>query len=108
MANWSRILSRGDVEDRRSMAPVAVGGVGLTGIALLFLFNVLTGGTTSDFFNELQSIPIEQQNVSINKQEFEGQDSYEVFTSTVLGSNNDMWKQVFSHTDRTYTEPKLV
>jgi predicted metalloprotease len=105
MANWGKILSRGNVEDRRSLAP-AIGGIGLTGIAVLFLFNILTGGNTSDFLNELQSIPVQQQ--SIDKQQFEGNDSYEVFASTVLGSNNDMWKEVFSHMNKSYTEPKLV
>jgi predicted metalloprotease len=91
------------------MAPAAIGGISVTGVALLFLFNVLTGGTTSDFFNELQSIPVQQQqNNTITDKQFEGQDSYEVFTSTVLGSNNDMWRQVFSRMNKTYTEPKLV
>jgi predicted metalloprotease len=90
------------------MAPAAIGGISITGVALLFLFNVLTGGTTSDFFNELQSIPVQQQNNTITDKQFEGQDSYEVFTSTVLGSNNDMWRQVFSRMNKTYTEPKLV
>ena len=42
MANWGKILSRGNVEDRRSMAPVAVGGLSLTGVAIVILFNILT------------------------------------------------------------------
>jgi predicted metalloprotease len=109
MANWGKILSRGDVEDRRSMAPTAIGGISLTGVALLFVVNYLMGGSTGDFLNELQNIPIEQQqNVQVDKTQFEGKDSYEEFTSTILGSNNDMWKQVFSQGGRTYTEPKLV
>lgn len=108
MANWGKILSRGNVEDRRSMAPAAIGGVSLTGVALLFLFNVLSGGNTSDFLNELQNIPVQQQQ-NVSKQQLEGtKDSYQVFASTVLGSNNDMWKQIFSSTKLTYTEPKLV
>ncbi len=107
MANWGRILSRGKVEDRRSFAPVALGGVSLTGIALLFLFNVLSGGSTTDFLNQLQNIPIEQTQ-PLSNPEFDGQDSYEVFSSTVLGSNNEMWRQVFSEAGQTYSEPKLV
>lgn len=108
MANWSKILSRGNVEDRRSMAPVAIGGLSLTGLAILFVFNLLAGGTPGDFLNELQNIPIQQQQTDLNKQEFEGQDSYEVFASEVLGSNNDMWQQVFAQDNKEYTEPKLV
>ncbi len=107
MANWSKILNRGNVEDRRSFAPAAIGGISLTGVALLFLFNVLSGGNTTDFLNELQNIPVKQQQ-NITTQEFEGKDSYEEFASTVLGSNNEMWKQIFTGTNKTYTEPKLV
>ena len=38
MANWGKIFSRGDIEDRRSYAPVAIGGISLTGVALLFSY----------------------------------------------------------------------
>ncbi|HVF69520.1 MAG TPA: neutral zinc metallopeptidase [Xanthomonadales bacterium] len=107
MADWNKILRRGNVEDRRSMAPAAIGGISLTGVALLFLFNVLSGGSPTDFLSELQNIPVEQQE-NVDVKVFEGEDSYEVFASTVLGSNNEMWSKVFSNTDRTYTEPKLV
>lgn len=109
MADWSKILSRGNVEDRRSMAPVAVGGISLTGLALLFVFNVLSGGSTEDFLNVLENIPVEQQTGgSIENSQFQGEDSYEVFSSTVLGSNNDMWKKIFGETGKPYIEPKLV
>lgn len=107
MANWGKILSRGNVEDRRSFAPAAIGGVSLTGVALLFLFNMFSGGSTTDFLNELQNIPVEQQQV-VDKKAFEGQDSYEVFASTVIGSNNEVWAQIFKSQGKTYSEPKLV
>jgi uncharacterized protein len=106
MADWGKILSRGNVEDRRGMAP-AVGGIGLTGIALLVIFNLLMGGDAGDILGQLESIPIENQS-NLNAQEFEGQDNYEVFASTVLGSNNDMWSNVFNKMGRTYEEPRLV
>lgn len=108
MANWNKIFSRGNVEDRRSMVPAAIGGISLTGVALLLLFNILSGGSPDDVLNQLQNISIQQQNSAIDTQEFEGQDSYEVFAATVLGSTNDMWQQVFSQMNKTYTEPKLV
>ncbi len=107
MANWGKILSRGNVEDRRGLAPAAVGGVSITGVALLLLFNVLTGGDTTDVLQQLQNIPLAQQQ-GVNRQEFEGQDSYEVFASTVLGSNNKLWKELFTHLNKSYKEPKLV
>lgn len=107
MADWSKILRRGNVEDRRSMAPMAVGGVGVTGIALLFLFNILAGGDPTEILYQLENIPIDQQQY-VDRQEFEGQDSYEVFASTILGSNNQMWEEVFAKSGKTYLEPKLV
>ncbi len=107
MANWGKILSRGNVEDRRSMAPAAIGGISLTGLALVLLYNVLAGGDVTDVLNQLENIPVEQQE-NVQKEEFTGQDSYEVFASTVLGSNNEMWSKLFGKTNHTYTPPKLV
>ncbi len=107
MADWGKIGSRGNVEDRRSFAPVAVGGLSLTGVALLIIFNLLTGGTPDDVLNQLNSIPIQAQS-NIDTKQFEGQDDYEVFTSTVLGSTNEMWRDVFNKLNKNYTEPKLV
>lgn len=106
MADWSKILRRGKVEDRRSMAPAAIGGVSLTGLALLFLFNVLSGGSPEEILYQLENIPIEQQNT--NKEEFSGLDSYEVFVSTILGSNNELWTSIFQKMGNSYIEPKLV
>ena len=105
MANWGKILSRGNVEDRRGMAPV-VGGISVTGVALLLLFSVLTGTDPTEI---LSQIPTAQETHSnLNSSDFEGQDSYETFASTVLGSNNDMWKAVFNSEGAEYIEPKLV
>lgn len=106
MALWDKISSRGNVEDRRSMAPV-VGGLSLTGVALVLLFNYLAGGDITDVLTQLDTIPIESQQLG-ETTEFEGQDSYEVFASTVLGSNNEMWSDIFSQMNQTYTEPQLV
>jgi len=107
MANWGRILSRGNVEDRRSFAPAAFGGISVAGLALVFLFNYLAGGDLSDALNQIQSLPV--QNVeTVDTKEFEGKDEYEVFASTVLGSNNDLWEEEFSKMNEEYTEPKLV
>lgn len=106
MANWDRILGRGNVEDRRSMMP-AVGGLSLTGVVLLVAVNLLLGGDPVDVLNQLQDVPIQQQQ-NINREEFEGQDSYEVFASTVLGSNNEMWTGIFNQMNRNYNEPRLV
>ena len=90
MANWSRILTRGDVEDRRSFAAPVIGGIGITGFAVLLLVNMLLGGSPEDVFNQLQNIPVNQQ--PTNSQEFEGKDNYETFNSQ----------------NKTYNKPTLV
>lgn len=107
MAFWDKIKSRGNVEDRRGLGPVVVGGVGAAGLALYILFNVLTGGEidVGTVLNEVQNVQVEQQT---NPESFEGEDNYEVFASTVLGSNNDMWNDLFASQNKSYQEPELV
>ncbi len=108
MANWGNILSGGNVEDRRSSGPAILGGgLSLGGIALVILYNVLSGATPEELLNQLQNTAVEPQN-SITSQEFDGQDSYEQFTAKVLGSNNQMWSAIFSRSNQTYQEPTLV
>lgn len=107
MANWGRILSRGHVEDRRSFGPMAAGGISLSTLALYALFTYFSGGSLGDVLQQLPPIDMGQQNY-VTTQEYEGEDSYEVFASTVLGSNNDMWRQLFAAEGKTYTEPRLV
>lgn len=106
MALWDKIAARGNVEDRRGFAPV-VGGISLTGVALLFLFSALTGGDPADLLNQLQDVQV-QESPQLESRQFEGEDSYETFASTVLGSNNKMWSEVFAENDKVYNPPKLV
>jgi uncharacterized protein len=109
MADWEKIQSRGNVEDRRGSRMMALGGggLGVAGVIIVIVFNLLSGGDVGDVVNQLEQIQVPtQQNLSTS--EFEGSDSYEVFASTVLGSTNDMWTSVFKESNRTYTPPKLV
>ncbi len=107
MAFWDRIKSRGDVEDRRGLGPVAVGGLGVGGLAIYLLFNVFTGNNidVGTVLNTIQNAQVQTQQ---DTSQYEGEDSYEVFASTVLGSNNDAWRKIFESQNRNYTEPKLV
>ncbi|MBX4198262.1 zinc metallopeptidase [Candidatus Parcubacteria bacterium] len=108
MANWGRILSRGNVEDRRGMPlGIAGGGLGVVGVALVIIFNLLNGGDITDVLNGLQTIQVQTEQQYTQK-DFEGADSYEVFASTVLGSTNDMWSRFFAENNFTYDPPKLV
>ncbi len=111
MANWDKIGSRGKVEDRRAFGPAAItGGLSVTGLIVLIAFNYLSGGNLGDVLNDLSSFnttQVETQS-AYNARDFEGEDSYEVFASTVLGSNNDMWTKVFNANNKTYEQPLLV
>src|SRR5689334_578976 len=109
MALWDKIQTRGQVNDRRG-APtrliVGGGGLGVAGIAIAVLLTLAGGGNIGDVLNQLQGVQVVPQ--SANVAEFEGNDQYEVFASTVLGSNNDMWRNVFTQANMEYTEPTLV
>jgi predicted metalloprotease len=111
MANWGKITSRGDVEDRRGMSPAAIGGgLGLTGVIVTLAISLLTGAdpnSINDVLTQLQGTQGLQQQQT-QPSEFAGPDKYETFASEVLGSNNDLWKKVFSDNGLTYHEPKLV
>jgi len=108
MAIWDKITSRGNVEDRRAMGPgLAVGGLSLTGLAIVLLLNFIGGGNVGDVLTDLQNIPASQSS-TYNTADFEGSDSYEVFVSTVLGSNNELWTKVFNQNNISYIAPKVV
>lgn len=107
MAYWDKITSRGNVEDRRG-APLAMGGgIGLLGVGIYVVFQLLTGGPIdpSVVLGGLQPSTTQQ---GLTSQEFQGADQYETFASTVLGSTNDTWSDIFKQDGKTYTPPKLV
>lgn len=112
MANWGKLGGSGNVEDRRGMSPLAVGGggLGIVGVGILLLFNFLASGKTPDLNSVLTQLSqpsgVEQQ--SADSSQFAGLDNYEKFTSTVLGSTNTVWHQVFKNNGKQYKEPKLV
>lgn len=95
------------MDDRRSAGPVVAGGIGITGIILYLLFNLLTDGQVDIPLDQLESLTVDSQQ-NLSEKDFEGADSYEVFASTVLGSNNDMWTEVFKKAQKSYTPPRLV
>ena len=109
MALWNKINSRGNVRDVRG-APTRLllggGGLGIAGLALTLLFTFMGGGSVGDVLSQLQGLQVSQQ--VANVEQFEGSDEYEVFASTVLGSNNDMWRSIFAQANLEYTEPTLV
>lgn len=108
MALWDKLSSHGNVEDRRGQAAAIGGGLGVVGIVGSLLYSFLTGAPidVNQILTQLQASQASQQ--SLTTQDFEGADNYEVFASTVLGSANDVWRDIFTQSGRTYTEPRLV
>ena len=105
MAFWDKIGSSGDVEDRRDLGGggLAVGGVG--GLVLFLAMAFLSSqGVDTSMFNQLLG-PIEQTKTTT---QYDGKDEYEVFTGKVVGSNNELWKGIFTAQSKEYAEPKLV
>ncbi len=108
MALWDKLPGSGNVEDRRGQAAVVGGGLGVVGIVATLLYSFLSGTPIDigQILTELQSTQPSQQTIS--SQDFEGADDYEKFASTVLGSTNDTWRNIFTKSGKTYNEPRLV
>ncbi len=111
MARWNRIESRGNVQDRRGMSggKAAAGGVGGLGIIVVLIMMFLGGGGggLDQVLGQLEGAQAPQQ-TNVQPEEFEGEDDYEVFASTVLGSNDETWAAIFSANQLEYSEPTLV
>ena len=109
MAKWDKIQSRGNVQDRRGSAPAAIGGISMLGVALVIGAALLGGPEAAlnvvDVLDDVQPVSTQQ---SVATGEYAGEDSYEVFASTVLGSSNDMWRELFDRNNIEYVEPELV
>jgi predicted metalloprotease len=110
MADWSKITSRGNVEDRRGAGPMLAiggGGAGLIGL-VLYLVTMFMGGNSTDLNEALNQLQAQAQQQQGGSGEFAGADNYEQFAGAVLGSDNDAWRQIFSQSGKNYREPKLV
>jgi predicted metalloprotease len=91
-----------------SQRAATIGGVGGLGLIVFLLISFL-GGESGDFGQVLDQFAPQQQTESgIQPEEFQGSDDYEVFVSTVLGSTDDLWHEIFTANDLTYAEPTLV
>jgi uncharacterized protein len=107
MADWDRVESRGNVEDRRGNSVgfgAPVGALGTVGV-LVFLAVTLFGGQGdgSEVFKALDELSNQQNQTAVPVN-----DTYKKFASAVLGSTNDSWNTQFSSMRKSYAEPKLV
>ncbi len=86
---------------------VAIGGLGGVGLIVYLLVALLGGGTgLDDIMGQLENVTAPQSQAQ--PEEFQGEDDYEVFASTVLGSTDDTWNAIFDAAGLTYAEPTLV
>lgn len=108
MARWDKILSRGNIEDRRGLSSVGIGSLGITGVILVIALNLLFGGGDIDLNNVITQLEGVQTTSTVQPEEFKGEDDYEVFASTVLGSTDSVWQQIFEASGKVYEPPKLV
>lgn len=111
MANWDTITSLGDVEDRRGMTPALAftGGGGLVVLLLTLGLNYLGLNVSPDAVTTVvNSLGTSKVDTQQQPTEFQGQDSYEVFASKVLGSTNDVWGSQFSKNGLVYQKPHMV
>lgn len=114
MARWDNIGSRGNVEDRRGLGGGAAlaGGGGVLAIVLTLALNYfgisVPQSTVEDILGQVQQLQSQQVSQADQPAEFRGEDDYELFASRVVGSSNDVWKEVFARNGRTYDEPRLV
>ena len=107
MALWDNLGTSGNVEDRRGMAGVGLGG-GLVGI-VLFLALSYTGVQIDPAVLEQIAGGVSGTSQTTEQlSEFQGKDSYETFVSTVLGSTNAYWKKTMLQENKPFTEPRLV
>lgn len=107
MADWNKLSQRGNVSDRRGNRLAIGGGLGVAGVGLTLLLTYLSGGDVLGTFLNIAS----QEALTINQEDttqYEGQDPYEQFVSTVLGSTDAYWSQQFQTQGETYTPPELV
>jgi uncharacterized protein len=83
------------------------GGLGVFGVGAVLLFTYLTGG---DVLGTLLNV-VSQESLVVNQEDttqFEGEDAYERFVATVLGSTDDFWTQELMRRKTSYTAPELV
>jgi len=108
MAQWDKLKERWNVEDRRW---TRINGT-VWWITATWLLLVLAVGyfgwqdQAFDLLEDIQSTQVQRQ--SIDSSEFAWEDEYEIFSSTVLWSNDALWKNSFNESGIEYSAPRLV
>ena len=112
MAVWDKLGGLGNVEDRRGLGVGVLGGsVGVVGVIVALAFNyfgiAVDPSAVTGVLQQLDS-SIASQQTDRQPEEFQGNDSYERFAATVLGSTDETWTDIFNQAGESYAKPKLV
>lgn len=112
MANWDKFKWNGNVDDRRGAA--RKGGLGVVGVIVVVALGYFVGGQAPEVTlgqllqNDMISVG---QSSGVSKEQakqYAGNDEYEKFARSVMGSLNETWKQQFNDVGKTYRPPTLV
>lgn len=96
----------GNVEDRRGLSTgkmVAGGSIGTLAIVLIVW---LLGGNPAEIINNMQSRG--NETTEVDPAILEAESEMAELATVVLKDTEDIWKQIFSESGKTYREPTLV
>jgi predicted metalloprotease len=96
-----------NVEDRRGMGPVGVGGIGLGGIVILVIGYFL-GVDPSRLLGLAEQASQPPQASAPQARQGPVSDPMGRFVAQVLGSTESVWTRVFEQSGREYEKPHLV
>lgn len=109
---WRDQRESDNIEDRRSQSGSSTGisiPMGGKGRLILFIIVLVAGYYGVDLTGLLNSDLIEQNNSQQNATPYYDEDPDAAkFTSVILASTEDYWRQAFQRLGKTYIPPKLV
>ena len=106
-----------NIEDRRGGGgmPIAVGGIGGLGAIIVLVVGLFLGidpSTLLALLNGDQAQPQQTDKQTVDARPSQGSeaghDRTRQFVAVVLADTEDVWRQVFESSGKTYVEPKLV
>ena len=104
---WQGGRQSGDIEDRRGLGPVGVGGLGVGGVVLAligyFVFGISPQATLNAVNGAGGPAAQQQQGVQGKVADPEGQ-----FVDVVSTNVDDVWTQIFRREGETYRPPRAV
>jgi predicted metalloprotease len=105
---WQTGRRSTNVEDRRGSGGMGVGGIGglgIGGILLVVVISLLFGKNPLQVLGQVAEVAPPSQTQGPNPQ---ANDEASQFVSTILGSTEDVWGQVFQQSGSQYPSPTLV